>query len=85
MLTFDENEIRDIINNEMSRFGQVFFVHNRVENIYEIANIVQKLVPNAKVAVAHGQQKGDLLEKTILDFVDGRFDVLVSTNIISLD
>ena len=82
VLTFDENEIRDIINNEMSRFGQVFFVHNRVENIYEIANIVQKLVPNAKVAVAHGQQKGDLLEKTILDFVDGRFDVLVSTNII---
>jgi transcription-repair coupling factor (superfamily II helicase) len=82
VLTFDENEIRDIINNEISRFGQVFFVHNRVENIYEIANIVQKLVPNAKVAVAHGQQKGDLLEKTILDFVDGRFDVLVSTNII---
>ena len=66
----------------MSRFGQVFFVHNRVENIYEIANIIQKLVPNAKVAGAHGQQKGDLLEKTILDFVDGRFDVLVSTNII---
>lgn len=82
VITFDENEIRDVINNEMSRFGQVFFVHNRVENIYEIANIVQKLVPNAKVAVAHGQQKGDLLEKTILDFVDGKFDVLVSTNII---
>ncbi len=82
VLTFDENEIRDVINNEMSRFGQVFFVHNKVENIYEIANIIQKLVPNAKVAVAHGQQKGDLLEKTILNFVDGRFDVLVSTNII---
>ena len=56
------NEIRDIINNEMSRFGQVFFVHNRVENIYEIANIVQKLVPNAKVT-NYGQQKGDLLKK----------------------
>ena len=82
VLTFNENEIRDIINNEMSRFGQVFFVHNRVENIYEIANIIQKLVPNAKVAVAHGQLKGDLLEKTILNFVDGKFDVLVSTNII---
>ena len=64
------------------RFGQVFFVHNRVENIYEIASIIQKLVPNAKVAVAHGQQKGDLLEKTVLKFVDGYFDVLVSTNII---
>ena len=82
IIQFNEDEIRDVINNEMSRFGQTFFVHNRVENIYEIANIIQKLIPNAKVAVAHGQQKGDLLEKTILDFIDGRFDVLVSTNII---
>ncbi len=82
VLTFSEKDIRDIINNEMSRFGQVFFVHNRVENIYEIANIIQKLIPNAKVAVAHGQQKGDTLEKTILGFIEGRFDVLVSTNII---
>ena len=82
VLTFNETEIRDIINNELSRFGQVFFVHNRVENIYEIASIVQKLVPNAKVKVAHGQLKGDALEKTILEFVDGKFDVLISTNII---
>ena len=82
VVQFNENEIRDIIINEMSRFGQTFFVHNRVENIYEIANIVQKLVPNAKVAVAHGQQKGNILEKTVLGFIDGRFDVLVSTNII---
>ena len=52
VIQFNENEIRDIITNEMSRFGQTFFVHNRVENIYEIANIIQKLVPNAKVAVA---------------------------------
>ena len=82
VIQFNENEIRDTITNEMSRFGQTFFVHNRVENIYEIANIIQKLVPNAKVAVAHGQQKGDMLEKTVLNFIDGRFDVLVSTNII---
>ena len=82
VIQFNENEIRDTITNEMSRFGQTFFVHNRVENIYEIANIIQKLVPNAKVAVAHGQQKGDILEKTVLNFIDGRFDVLVSTNII---
>ena len=81
-MTFNETEIRDIINNELSRFGQVFFVHNRVENIYEIASIIQKLVPNAKVKVAHGQLKGDALEKTILEFVDGKFDVLISTNII---
>ena len=82
VIQFNETEIRDIIINEMSRFGQTFFVHNRVENIYETASVIQNLVPNAKVAVAHGQQKGDILEKTILDFIDGRFDVLVSTNII---
>ena len=82
LIQFSEEGVRDIINNEIMRFGQVFFVHNRVENIYEIASIIQKLVPNAKVAVAHGQQKGDLLEKTVLKFVDGYFDVLVSTNII---
>ena len=82
LIQFSEEVVRDIINNEIMRFGQVFFVHNRVENIYEIASIIKNLVPNAKVAVAHGQQKGDLLEKTVLKFIEGYFDVLVSTNII---
>ena len=79
---FNENMVRDIIKNELMRFGQVFMVHNRVENIYEIAGLINKLVPDAKIAVAHGQQKGDKLEKTMLKFIDGYYDVLVSTNII---
>jgi transcription-repair coupling factor (superfamily II helicase) len=64
------------------RFGQVFFVHNRVENIYEVASLINKLVPDANIAVAHGQQQGDKLERTMLKFIDGHYDVLVSTNII---
>ena len=60
----------------------MFFVHNRVKDIYEVSNIIQQLVPNAKVGVAYGQQKGDELEKTMLRFIEGYFDVLVSTNII---
>ena len=79
---FDEKKVRDIIKNELMRFGQVFFVHNRVENIYEIANIINRLLPDSKVAVAHGQQKGDQLEKTMLKFIEGQYDILVSTNII---
>lgn len=79
---FNKEKIRDIINSEIMRFGQVFFVHNRVEDIYEVGNIIQKLVPAARVTVAHGQQKGGLLEKTILKFIEGYYDVLVSTNII---
>ena len=81
-INFDKNKIRDILKNELMRFGQVFFVHNRVKDIYEVANIIQLLVPNAKVGVAHGQQKGDELEKTMLKFIEGYFDILVSTNII---
>ena len=79
---FDEKKVRDIIKSELMRFGQVFFVHNRVENIYEIANIINRLLPDSKVAVAHGQQKGDQLEKTMLKFIEGQYDILVSTNII---
>ncbi len=81
-INFNKDKIRDIIKNELMRFGQVFFVHNRVKDIYEVGNIIQQLVPNAKVGVAHGQQKGDELEKTMLKFIEGYFDVLVSTNII---
>ena len=79
---FNEDMVRDIIKNELMRFGQVFFVHNRVENIYEVASLINKLVPDANIAVAHGQQQGDKLERTMLKFIDGHYDVLVSTNII---
>ena len=82
IVSFDKKTIRDVIQRELDRFGQVFFVNNRVQSIYQIAEVIQKLVPNAKIGVAHGQLPGDQLEKVMLRFVDGYFDVLVSTNII---
>lgn len=80
--TFNETVIRDAISFELRRGGQVFFVHNRVSNIEEVANIILRLVPDARVAVAHGQMDGSKLEKTMLQFIEGGYDVLVSTNII---
>ena len=80
--TFNEEIIRDAVSFEISRGGQVFFVHNRVQNIMEVAGMIQRLVPDAKVAIGHGQLEGDKLEKVMLDFVEGEFDVLVATTII---
>ena len=79
---FDENVIRDAIAFEMSRNGQTFVVHNRVANITEIAGIISKLVPDARVAVGHGKMKGEELEQLMLDFMNGLFDVLVCTTIV---
>ncbi|MFY0602229.1 MAG: transcription-repair coupling factor [Cyclobacteriaceae bacterium] len=80
--TFNEEIIRDAVSHEIRRGGQVFFVHNRVSDIEEIGNIVYRLVPDAKIGIAHGQMDGKVLEKTMLKFIEGEFDVLVSTNII---
>lgn len=80
--SFNESLIRDAISFELRRGGQVFFVHNRISDIDEVANMVFKLVPDARIAVAHGQMDGELLEKTMLRFINGECDVLVSTNII---
>lgn len=80
--TFHETIIRDAVSFELRRGGQVFFVHNRINDIEEVANIIFKLVPDARIAVAHGQMEGDRLEKTMLKFINGEYDVLVSTNII---
>jgi transcription-repair coupling factor (superfamily II helicase) len=80
--TFNENIMRDAISFELRRGGQVFFVHNRVGDIEEIGNIILRLVPDARVGVAHGQMDGDKLEKAMMKFIDGAYDVLVSTNII---
>ncbi len=80
--TFDEVVIRDAISYELRRGGQVFFVHNRVSNIEEVSNIVYRLVPDARIAIAHGQMDGSKLEKVMLNFIEGAYDVLVSTNII---
>ncbi len=79
---FNENIIRDAINYEMDRGGQVFFVHNRVANILEIENYIKKICPTVKTIVAHGQMDGDHLEKTMMDFIEGEYDVLVATTII---
>jgi len=79
---FDEKAIRSAIEYEMSRGGQVFFVHNRVQDIHDIADMIRRLVKDARVSVGHGQMDGDKLEEILLDFIDGNSDVLVATTII---
>jgi len=79
---FHENVVRDAISYEVRRGGQVFFVHNRVNDIESIANLIMRLVPDARVSVAHGQMEGDKLERIMTRFIEGESDVLVSTNII---
>ena len=78
----DDRAIAESIRRELLREGQVFFVHNRVQDIERVANSLRELVPEARVAVAHGQMDEGTLEKVILDFADGAFDVLVCTTII---
>ncbi len=80
--TFQEEIIRDAIAFELRRGGQVFFVHNRVGEIDSIANLILRLVPDAKVMGAHGQMDGKKLEKVMISFIEGEYDVLISTNII---
>lgn len=79
---FNPDIIREAINFEMSRNGQVFFINNRIQNIYEIESLVRREVPDARVAVGHGQMDPDQLEKIILDFVNYEYDVLVATSIV---
>ncbi len=79
---FNETSIRDAVMYEISRGGQVFFVHNRIHNIHEIAELLTKLCPGIRVAIGHGQLEGHVLEQIMLDFIDGQYDVLVSTTII---
>lgn len=82
VLTFSEEIIRDALSFELNRGGQVFFVHNRVSDIESIANIILRLVPEARIGVAHGQMDGERLERVMLRFIEGEYDILVSTNII---
>jgi len=79
---FNEETLRDAIQYEVSRGGQVFFVHNRIENIKEVAGMIQRLCPDVKVGIGHGQMDGPKLERLMLDFIEGEFDLLVSTTII---
>jgi transcription-repair coupling factor (superfamily II helicase) len=80
--TFSEEFVRDAISYEVQRGGQVFFVHNRVSDIESIANIIMRLVPEVRIGIAHGQMDGDRLEKVMVNFIEGEYDILVSTNII---
>ena len=80
--SFDEVKIRDAVSYELRRGGQVFFVHNRVSDIEQVANVIFKLVPDSRIGIAHGQMDGDKLEKVMIKFIEGEYDVLVSTNII---
>ncbi len=82
VIDFNEDIIRDAINYEIERGGQVFFVHNRVEDIRSIEDIVRRLCPKAKTCVGHGQMEPSALEKTVLDFMMGDYDVMVATTIV---
>jgi transcription-repair coupling factor (superfamily II helicase) len=79
---FDDTVLREAVRRELSRGGQVFYVYNRVEGLYEKANHLQALIPEARIAVAHGQLNESTLEQTMFDFVDGKYDVLCATAII---
>ncbi|MBF4984116.1 transcription-repair coupling factor, partial [Nonlabens mediterrranea] len=82
VIRFSEETIRDAVSYEISRGGQVFFVHNRIENIKEVAGMIQRSVPDARVGIGHGQMDGKKLEELMLSFMNGDFDVLVATTII---
>ncbi|AXT61479.1 transcription-repair coupling factor [Aquimarina sp. AD10] len=82
VIRFNEETIRDAISYEIQRGGQVYFIHNRIENIKEVAGMVQRLVPDAKVGIGHGQMEGKKLESLMLSFMNGEFDVLISTTIV---
>ena len=79
---FNEQLIREAILYEVERNGQIFFIHNRVQNIYEVEDTIKRIVPGVKTGVGHGQMEGPKLEKVMLDFINGNFDVLVATTII---
>lgn len=82
VIRFSEETIRDAIRYEILRGGQVFFIHNRIENIKEVAGLIQRLLPDAKVGIGHGQMEGKKLEQLMLQFINGDFDILVSTTIV---
>ena len=79
---FDNKQIKEAIEKEISRGGQVFFLHNRVQNLEEMAHIIKDMFPTIDVGIAHGQMDVKQLEETLLNFIKGYYDVLVCTNII---
>ena len=82
VVQFSDSVIRSAIELELARNGQIFFIHNRVETIESVAALVQKIVPNARIAIGHGQMNEKEMEQVMLDFIDYKYDVLVATTII---
>ena len=82
IITFDDETIKEAIMTEINRNGQVFYINNRVQNIYIIEDKIRKLIPNARIAVAHGQMPPQQLEETIIDFINYDYDVLIATSVI---
>lgn len=82
IILFDENEIKSILNYELNRGGQIFFLHNRVEELNSIYEILHRLVPDMKICVAHGQTEPKKLENLMLDFINGEYDMMLCTTII---
>ena len=82
VISWNEEQIRDAVIYELQRGGQVFFVHNRIENIGEVSGMLQRLIPDARIATAHGQLPGNKLENLMLGFINGKYDILIATTII---
>lgn len=83
IMNFDKDAIKDIIEYELDRGGQIFFVHNKIEELPGIAAIIKGIVPDAEICVGHGQMEPKTLEDKVLDFMKGRYDILLCTTIIS--
>jgi len=82
VIRFNENYIREAIEFEVQRGGQIYFIHNRIENIHEFENKLQRLLPNIKIRVGHGRMDGKKFEKNLLDFMERKFDLLLATTIV---
>lgn len=82
IIDFDESILREVITYELDRGGQLFFVHNRVEDILSVEDIIRKIVPGIRTVVAHGQMEAHQLERRVMEFIDGDYDILIATTII---
>lgn len=82
LINFNHRRLSEIIMYEINRGGQVFFVNNKIQNINELANIIRKICPGIRIEIGHGQMDGKELEKIVLEFIDGKFDVFISTSIV---
>lgn len=82
IIDFDESVIKEIINTELERGGQIFFVHNRIEDIFAVEDIIRRISPGIRSCVAHGRMEPSEIEKKVLNFMDGEYDILISTTIV---